>query len=131
MMADTSNTPIPLLALPYTDARTQLGYHMFMDSAGHPDPMSSDLLDQFYDLTLQQAVVLDQANAGRPDNIAKMWYGDARLYWVIMAYNGATNRTQFSAGTVVRIPDKTELFALLSKMSKRTDSRSVTKVISL
>lgn len=130
-MAIPSDTPIPLIDSPLIDNRTQLGYHMFMDTDGRPDPMSSDFMDALWDLTYFQFVTLNDATAFRPDAVAQVFYGNAQLFWVIMAYNGVSDVTQMVSGMTIRIPEKTRLFELLSKIAKRTDGRSVTRTVSL
>ena len=49
--------------------------------------------------------------ANRPDLTALNYYGDARLYWVILAANSLNNRNDYVDGLVIRIPSITSLYS--------------------
>lgn len=53
-------------------------------------------------------VTLDEDQ--RPDLIALKFYGDARLYWVILGANGFREKSQIRKGTLVRIPSMNSLY---------------------
>ncbi len=46
----------------------------------------------------------------RPDLVALQFYGDARLYWVILGANGLREKSQFKKGLLVRIPAVNSLY---------------------
>jgi hypothetical protein len=67
------------------------------------------------DLTAEQSsrdiihtVTLDEDQ--RPDLIALNFYGDARLYWVILGANGFREKSQIKKGTIIRIPAMNSLY---------------------
>ena len=47
----------------------------------------------------------------RPDLTALQYYGDARLYWVILAANDLKESSDYLDGLVVRIPSTTTLYS--------------------
>lgn len=53
-------------------------------------------------------VTLDENE--RPDLIALKFYGDARLYWVILGANGFREKSQVKKGLVIRIPSMNSLY---------------------
>lgn len=53
-------------------------------------------------------VTLDEDE--RPDLVALNFYGDARLYWVILGANNLREKAQFKKGTLVRIPSMKSLY---------------------
>ena len=40
----------------------------------------------------------------RPDLVALKYYGDARLYWVVLAANDLKSAKDFIDGLVIRVP---------------------------
>lgn len=42
--------------------------------------------------------------ANRPDLVALKYYGDARLYWVVLAANDLKSAKDFIDGLVIRVP---------------------------
>ena len=53
-------------------------------------------------------VTLDENE--RPDLIALKFYGDARLYWVVLGANGFREKSQVKKGLVIRIPSMNSLY---------------------
>ena len=53
-------------------------------------------------------VTLDERE--RPDLVALNFYGDARLYWVILGANGLKEKSQLKEGLVIRIPSMNALY---------------------
>ena len=53
-------------------------------------------------------VTLDERE--RPDLVALNFYGDARLYWVILGANGLREKSQLKEGLVIRIPSMNALY---------------------
>ena len=53
-------------------------------------------------------VTLDENE--RPDLIALKFYGDARLYWVVLGANGFREKSQVKKGLVIRIPSINSLY---------------------
>lgn len=53
-------------------------------------------------------VTLDEDQ--RPDLIALTFYGDARLYWVILGANGFREKSQVRKGDLIRIPAMNALY---------------------
>lgn len=47
----------------------------------------------------------------RPDLTALNYYGDARLYWVILAANDLKSKNEYVNGMIVRIPSTTTLYS--------------------
>ena len=47
----------------------------------------------------------------RPDLTALEYYGDARLYWVILAANDLSNAEGYACGLTVRIPSTKALYS--------------------
>lgn len=48
--------------------------------------------------------------AHRPENISLKYYGDARLYWVILAANNMRDRSELKNGMVITIPALKSLY---------------------
>lgn len=48
---------------------------------------------------------------GRPENLALTYYGDARLYWVILAANNLRDRTELTDGLIITIPAIKSLYS--------------------
>lgn len=46
----------------------------------------------------------------RPDLIALNYYGDARLYWVILGANNLREKSQLTQGLLIRIPSKVSVY---------------------
>lgn len=46
----------------------------------------------------------------RPDLVANKYYGDARLYWVILGANGFREKSQLKEGLIIRIPAMSALY---------------------
>lgn len=46
----------------------------------------------------------------RPDLIANTFYGDARLYWIILAANGLREKEEIRKGMIIRVPSKTAVY---------------------
>lgn len=46
----------------------------------------------------------------RPDLVALKYYGDARLYWVILGANGLREKAQLKEGLIIRIPSMNALY---------------------
>ena len=46
----------------------------------------------------------------RPDLVANKYYGDARLYWVILGANNLREKEQLTKGMVIRIPSKNAIY---------------------
>ena len=47
----------------------------------------------------------------RPDLLALNYYGDARLYWIILAANGLSSSKDLVEGLIVRIPSMTAIYS--------------------
>lgn len=50
------------------------------------------------------------AEAHRPENISLKYYGDARLYWVILAANNMRDRSELKNGIIITIPALKSLY---------------------
>lgn len=48
--------------------------------------------------------------AHRPEAIALKYYGDARLYWIILAANNLRDRTELKDGMLINIPSKRAIY---------------------
>lgn len=59
---------------------------------------------------LMHRVTLDEDR--RPDLIANTYYGDARLYWVILGANDLREKEQVRKGMLIRIPSKDALYGV-------------------
>lgn len=46
----------------------------------------------------------------KPELIAKNYYGDARLYWVILAANSLRDRIELKDGMLITIPAKSSVY---------------------
>ena len=57
---------------------------------------------------IMHTVTLDERE--RPDLVALNFYGDARLYWVILGANGLREKSQLKEGLVIRIPSMNALY---------------------
>jgi len=64
-----------------------------------PNQTSNDII---------HTVTLDENE--RPDLIANTYYGDARLYWVILGANGLREKSQLKQGQIIRIPAMNSLY---------------------
>ena len=69
---------------------------------------SPDLKANQSERDIIHTVTLDERE--RPDLVALNFYGDARLYWVILGANGLRERSQLKEGLVVRIPSMNALY---------------------
>ena len=67
-----------------------------------------DLTATQSDRDIIHTVTLDEDE--RPDLVALNFYGDARLYWVILGANNLREKAQFKKGTLVRIPSMKSLY---------------------
>ena len=67
-----------------------------------------DLTAAQSDRDIIHTVTLDEDE--RPDLVALNFYGDARLYWVILGANNLREKAQFKKGTLVRIPSMKSLY---------------------
>ena len=63
---------------------------------------SPDLKANQSERDIIHTVTLDERE--RPDLVALNFYGDARLYWVILGANGLREKSQLKEGLVIRIP---------------------------
>lgn len=54
----------------------------------------------------------------RPELVAQTYYGDARLYWIILAANEMSDRTEFKDGITIRIPSKQALYGTNGVMNR-------------
>lgn len=68
----------------------------------------SDLVARKSDRDLVHKVTLDEDE--RPDLIALKYYGDARLYWVLLGANGFREKSEVRKDMLIRIPAKSTLF---------------------
>ena len=69
---------------------------------------SPDLKANQSERDIIHTVTLDEDE--RPDLIALNFYGDARLYWVILGANGFREKSQVKKGQLVRIPSMNSLY---------------------
>lgn len=69
---------------------------------------SPDLKANQSERDIIHTVTLDERE--RPDLVALNFYGDARLYWVILGANGLREKSQLKEGLVVRIPSMNALY---------------------
>ena len=67
-----------------------------------------DLKANQSDRDIIHTVTLDENE--RPDLIALTFYGDARLYWVILGANGFREKSQVKMGQKIRIPAMNTLY---------------------
>ncbi len=67
-----------------------------------------DLVAKLTNNDLLHRVVFMEAK--RPDLIALHYYGDARLYWVILGANDLRERDQLVEGMLIRIPAINSLY---------------------
>ena len=68
----------------------------------------SDLVAGVSDRDIMHRVTLDEDS--RADLIALKFYGDARLYWIILAANGLRDPGDVKRDTIVRIPAKNSIY---------------------
>lgn len=68
----------------------------------------SDLVSTQTDRDIIHTVTIDEEF--RPDLIANKYYGDARLYWVILGANNLREKSQLTQGLLIRIPSKTAVY---------------------
>ena len=69
---------------------------------------SPDLKASQSERDIIHTVTLDENE--RPDLIALNFYGDARLYWVILGANGFREKSQVKRGQIIRIPSMNSLY---------------------
>ena len=69
---------------------------------------SPDLKANQSERDIIHTVTLDERE--RPDLVALNFYGDARLYWVILGANGLRERSQLKEGLVIRVPSMNALY---------------------
>lgn len=67
-----------------------------------------DLKAKQSDRDIIHTVTLDENE--RPDLVALNFYGDARLYWVILGANGLREKSQLKKGQIIRIPAMNSLY---------------------
>ena len=68
----------------------------------------SDLTAKETTRDLMHRVTIDEDK--RPDLIALTFYGDARLYWVILGANDLREKEDIKKGMLIRIPAKDTIF---------------------
>ena len=68
----------------------------------------SDLVAKISSADIMHRVTLDEN--GRADLIALKYYGDARLYWIILAANGLRDSGDVERDTIIRIPSKNSVY---------------------
>ena len=76
----------------------------------------NDLVAKFSNRDLIHTVTVDEDQ--RPDLIALNFYGDPRLYWVILAANDLREKSEVIKGMPIRIPAKDSLYGINGLMSK-------------
>ena len=64
-----------------------------------PTPTKADLLHKVQGFEHQ-----------RPDVLANKYYGDPRMYWIILAANGLRDPLDLTRGMSIRIPDVNSLY---------------------
>ena len=69
---------------------------------------SPDLKANQSERDIIHTVTLDERE--RPDLVALNFYGDARLYWVVLGANGFREKSQVKKGLVIRIPSMNSLY---------------------
>ena len=69
---------------------------------------SPDLKANQSERDIIHTVTLDERE--RPDLVALTFYGDARLYWVVLGANGLREKSQLKEGLVIRIPSMNALY---------------------
>lgn len=69
---------------------------------------SPDLKANQSERDIIHTITLDERE--RPDLVALNFYGDARLYWVILGANGLREKSQLKEGLVIRIPSMNALY---------------------
>ena len=69
---------------------------------------SPDLKANQSERDIIHTVTLDERE--RPDLVALNFYGDARLYWVILGANGLREKSQLKEGLVIRVPSMNALY---------------------
>lgn len=67
-----------------------------------------DLKASQSDRDIIHQVSLDERE--RPDLVALKYYGDARLYWVILGANGFREKSQLKEGLLIRVPAMKSLY---------------------
>lgn len=68
----------------------------------------SDLVSTKTDRDIIHTVTVNEEF--RPDLIANKYYGDARLYWVILGANNLREKSQLTQGLLIRIPSKVAVY---------------------
>lgn len=64
---------------------------------------------------------VSDADAGRPDLIAKKYYGSPELWWIICFYNGIINPiSELKSGVTLKIPDYSPIAADVRRTNTRT-----------
>ena len=63
--------------------------------------------------------VVTNAEQYRPDIIAKKYYNDAKLYWVLLAANNMKEVFEFESGKNIRIPAYETIYSSGGVMARR------------
>jgi len=68
------------------------------------DPLKDKVLPLILSIDSFSPHVVTQDERGSPDLISKRKYGDEKLWWVILAYNGIASYKDVVEGIQLRIP---------------------------
>ncbi len=71
---------------------------------------SSDLVARESERDLIHRVTVDENK--RPDLVALTYYGDARLYWVILGANDLREKEDLKTDMLIRIPSKNAVYGV-------------------
>ena len=75
-----------------------------------------DLVARVTNRDIMHKVTLDEDQ--RPDLIALNFYGDPRLYWVILGANDLREKSEVIKGMTIRIPAKESLYGANGLLSR-------------
>ena len=101
---------------------------MNADGVTH-NTFSSAFRNMRFVVQYNQVITLDTSWEGNAPGLADRYLGDARLWWVILHYNGISDYLNgLVPGMQLRIPDRKALLNYLELSSQQTSADTVRRV---
>lgn len=109
------------------DSKFQRVWYIVTDEQGI-DPLKDTAVPQLINIVDYTQHIVCADERGAPDLVSYREYGMSELWWVIMAYNGIILYTEIVEGTVLSIPNYSQVLSVLNynQSIESTVSRVVT-----
>jgi hypothetical protein len=86
------------------------------------DVLNSEFLFKLRSVKPISEITISAKDEFLPDGIAYQIYGNELFWWIILYYNGLDSIDEFVAGTVVKLPDFTEIEKIFFNLRQRTNT---------